>query len=60
MSSLSLGSGAWSELEACDSTEGSEVRSEKKGLKQITTYSLLVNPETAQSALCSVLENCTN
>lgn len=60
VSSLTLGSGAWSELETSDSAKGSEARGKRKGLKEITAYLVLVDPETALSFLCSVLESCSN
>lgn len=56
LSSLTLGSGVWSELEASPFLEGLEINNKMNGLKEIIAYLLINDIETTHSFILHVLE----
>ncbi|KAK3027102.1 hypothetical protein RJ639_042396, partial [Escallonia herrerae] len=59
-SSLTLGSGAWSELELCCCEEDLEVGSVMKGLKEVSAYLMLHDIERTLSIIFFLLKKCTS
>ncbi|KAM7515592.1 hypothetical protein LguiA_005175 [Lonicera macranthoides] len=56
LSSLTLGSGVWSELQASPFLEGLEFNNKMKGLKEIIAYLVINDIETTLSLIFHVLE----
>lgn len=60
LSSLTLGPGAWSEMEASFCSGGLESRVEMNGLKDITAYLSIDEMDTTLSFISSMLYRCSN
>ncbi|GER40291.1 F-box family protein [Striga asiatica] len=59
MTSLTLTSRVWSELEMCPGLGGLEMRARAKGLKEIKAYLTVNDIEVTLSTIFSLLDNCS-
>lgn len=58
--SLTLFSGAWSEFETYPGLEGLELRTQMKGLKEVTAYLTINDVEATLLAIFVLLNSCSN
>ncbi|KAF8406906.1 hypothetical protein HHK36_006027 [Tetracentron sinense] len=60
LSSLTLGPGAWLELETCFRMEGLKGKSGMKGLREMVAHLVVNKVQITQSFISRVLDQCTN